>query len=105
MPFQNMTNDTTWNVWQNGIQDMLITTLSNLPDELKVRQSESINQIDSKQRNLPIMLQLLLLVASTISQKLDANLFIYGSIKQAGLKLRIYAQLIDYKDRRGFKIF
>ncbi len=21
MPFQNMTNDTTWNIWQDGIQD------------------------------------------------------------------------------------
>ena len=24
MPFQNMTNDTIWNVWQDGIQDILI---------------------------------------------------------------------------------
>ena len=50
MPFQNMTNDTIWNVWQDGIQDKLITSLSN-SEELKVRQIESINRFDSKQRS------------------------------------------------------
>jgi hypothetical protein len=45
MPFQNMTNDTLWNVWQNGIQDILITYLSNSSEELKVRQPESINNL------------------------------------------------------------
>jgi hypothetical protein len=41
MPFRNMTNDTTWNVWQDAIQDILIGSLSN-SEELTVRQSESI---------------------------------------------------------------
>ncbi len=50
MPFQNMTNDTIWNVWQDGIQDNLITSLSN-SEELKVRQTESIKSVDSKQRS------------------------------------------------------
>jgi hypothetical protein len=42
MPFHNMTNDTIWNIWQDGIQNNLITSLSNA-EELKVRQIESIN--------------------------------------------------------------
>ena len=42
MPFQNMTNDTTWNIWQDGIQNELITSLTN-SEELKVRQTESVN--------------------------------------------------------------
>ena len=29
MPFQNMTNDTIWNVWQDAIQDRLISSLAN----------------------------------------------------------------------------
>ena len=41
MPFQKMKNDTTWNVWQNGIQNELITSLMN-SEELKVRQTGSI---------------------------------------------------------------
>ena len=32
MPFQNMTNDTLWDIWQNGIQINLITSLSNSED-------------------------------------------------------------------------
>ena len=43
MPFQNMTNDTIWNIWQDGIQDNLINY--QLSEELKVRQSESINTL------------------------------------------------------------
>jgi TolB-like protein len=44
MPFQNMTNDTIWNVWQDGIQQDFISSLSNA-DELKVRQKETINTL------------------------------------------------------------
>ena len=39
-----MTNDTTWNVWQGGIQEILINSLSN-SEELKVRQAEYINRL------------------------------------------------------------
>ena len=39
MPFRNMTNDTTWNIWQGAIQSSLITYLSK-NDELIIRQSE-----------------------------------------------------------------
>jgi AraC-like DNA-binding protein len=44
MPFQNMTNDTTWNVWQEAIQGSLISLLSN-SKELNVRQRENINTL------------------------------------------------------------
>jgi hypothetical protein len=44
MPFQNMTNDNTINIWQDGVQNLLITSLSNL-EELKVRQAESITEL------------------------------------------------------------
>ena len=39
-----MTNDTIWNVWQDGIQNELITSLTS-SKELKVRQTESINTL------------------------------------------------------------
>jgi hypothetical protein len=41
MPFQNMTNDTSKNFWQEMIQNNLITSLSNA-EELLVRQTETI---------------------------------------------------------------
>jgi len=49
MPFRNMTNDTLWNVWQDGIQDILITSLSN-SEELKVRQMGSITGLLQSKR-------------------------------------------------------
>jgi AraC-like DNA-binding protein len=44
MPFQNLTNDTIWNIWQEAIQQNLISSLSN-NEELKIRQKESINNL------------------------------------------------------------
>jgi hypothetical protein len=82
MPFQNMTNDTIWNVWQVGIQNEMITSLTN-SEELKIRQTESINNL-IQSKGLTNYASLTPSVASTISQKLDANIFVYGSIKQAG---------------------
>ncbi len=104
MPFQNMTNDSTWNVWQNGIQDMLITNLSNASDELKVRQIESINRLIQSKGSTNYA-SITPAFGSTISQKLDANLFVYGNIKQAGNTTRIYAQLIDTKSEEVIKSF
>ena len=37
MPFENLSGDTLYNVWQGGFQNLLITTLSN-SEELSVRQ-------------------------------------------------------------------
>ena len=104
MPFQNMTNDTVWNVWQDGIQDMLITTLSNYSNELIVRQAETINNL-LQSKSLINYASVTPSVASSISQKLDANVFIYGNIKHAGSLIRVYAQLIDSKTVEVFKSF
>jgi tetratricopeptide (TPR) repeat protein len=103
MPFQNMTNDTIWNVWQGGIQDILITSLSN-SEELKVRQTESVKSL-IQSRGLDSYTSITPAFASSISQKLDANVFICGNIKQAGSTLRVYAQLIDSKTEEVFKSF
>jgi tetratricopeptide (TPR) repeat protein len=103
MPFRNVTNDTIWNVWQDGIQNNLITFLSNVAD-LKVRQIESIN-ILLQNKGLANYASITPSVASTISQKLDADVFIYGSINQAGSRIRVNAQLIDSKTQEVFKSF
>ena len=104
MPFQNMTNDSTWNVWQEGIQDILVTCLSNSPEELKVRQTESVNDLILS-KGLSNYASITPTLASNVSQMLAANVFIYGSIKQAGPTLRINAQLIDSKTEETIKSF
>jgi tetratricopeptide (TPR) repeat protein len=103
MPFQNMTNDSIWNIWQDGIQNNLITYLSNVED-LKVRQTESVNTI-LQSKGLTNYASITPSVASTVSQKLDADVFIYGSINQAGARVRVNAQLIDTKTEEIFKSF
>jgi len=103
MPFQNMTNDPTWNIWQDGIQISLISSLSNSA-ELTVRQPESVGSV-IKNKELYNYASITPSVASTISQKLDANVFIYGNIMQAGAKIRINAQLINSKSKDVFKSF
>jgi tetratricopeptide (TPR) repeat protein len=103
MPFRNMTNDTIWNVWQDGIQNELITSLTN-SEELKVRQTESINNL-LQSKGITNYASITPSIAGNISQKLDANVFIYGTIKQAGAKIRLNAQLIDSKTEEVFKSF
>ncbi len=101
MPFQNMTNDTTWDVWQDGIQNELITALTNY-EELKVRQIETINSV-LQSKGLTNYASITPSLASSFSQKLEANVLIYGSIKQAGATIRLNAQLIDSKTEEAFK--
>jgi len=103
MPFQNMTNDTIWNVWQDGIQDILITCLSS-SDELRVRQTESIKSI-LQSKAFSSYASITSSVASTISKKLEADVFISGNIKSAGNTVRLYAQLVDAKTEEVFKSF
>jgi tetratricopeptide (TPR) repeat protein len=103
MPFQNMTNDTLWNIWQDGIQDNLITALSNSSD-LIVRHKETINRL-LKTDNASNYASVLPSLASIISQKLDADIFISGSISKAGDLARLNAQLVKSKTDEVIKSF
>jgi len=103
MPFQNMTNDTIWNVWQDGIQDNLITSLSN-SEELKVRQPESTNSL-IQGKGITDYASITPSFANAISQQLDAKIFLYGSINQTGNKLRLNVKLINSSTKEVFKSF
>ncbi|HEY3390704.1 MAG TPA: helix-turn-helix domain-containing protein, partial [Prolixibacteraceae bacterium] len=103
MPFYNMTNDTTWIIWQEGIQECLITSLSN-NKELKVRNKESVNAL-LQTRGLAGYAALSPIIAGSIARKLEAKVFVYGSIKKAGSKIRIDVQLADEKSEEVIKSF
>ena len=98
-----MTRDTSWNLWQGGIQECLISALSNYK-ELKVRQKESINAL-LESRGITQYASLSPGIAGNVSQKLDASLFIYGSIKQAGSTLRVDVELTDTRSKEVVKSF
>ncbi len=103
MPFQNMTNDTLWDVWQDGIQNILITSLSN-QEELKVRQAGTITSI-LKSEGLTNYASLTPSVTGSISKKLETNVNITGSIKQSGNIIRVNAQLVGTETGTVFKSF
>jgi tetratricopeptide (TPR) repeat protein len=103
MPFQNLTHDASRNFWEVMIQDNLITSLSNV-SELKIRQTESVlSLLDNN--DLINYASLSPALARSVSQKLDANVFIHGSINQVGNVTRLNAKLIDSKTQEVFKSF
>ena len=73
MPFLNMTNDTIWDIWQNGIQNEVINSLTN-SEELRVRQTESINSL-IQSKGISNYASITPSAAMTISQKLKADIF------------------------------
>jgi len=103
MPFQNMTGDTIWDIWQDGIQNELITNLSN-SKELSIRQYQTMYDIlqGSEQTYSASITST---VASDISRKLEANTFILGSIKESGDIVRINAQLINSETEEIYKTY
>ncbi len=103
MPFTNMTNDTTWNVWQAGIQNEIINYLTNYR-ELKVRQPESISGLIRSDPSETVA-SLTTSFAGSVSRKLDAALFILGTIKQSGSVIRLTSQLIDSESEDVLKSF
>ena len=105
MPFLNLTNDTTINILQGWIQDNLINLLSN-SEELKVKPAESVNAVITSQ-GIIASASISPSLAGLISRKLEANVFIYGSIKRDISAMRLTAQLIDSKTEeiiRNFQI-
>ncbi len=104
LPFQNMTRDSTLNVWQEVIQDNLINFLGNYPSELQVRQSESINSI-LKGKSSTIYSSLTPSVGKEVSNRLNSDIFILGSLNKAGNRLRINAELMDSKTEEVLKPF
>jgi tetratricopeptide (TPR) repeat protein len=103
MPFQNLTNDTLWNVWEMGIQNELITQLSNSA-ELSVSQYQTIQSL-LKTEEQSAKVSFAPSIASSLSRKLKANTFIQGSIKKSGNIYRVNAQLIDSETEEIYKTY
>ncbi|HBC79397.1 MAG TPA: hypothetical protein DCZ51_12245 [Bacteroidales bacterium] len=91
MPFLNMTRDSVFDIWQDGIQQNLISWLSNI-EELKVRQVETITTL-LKIEGVTDYASISPKIAGVVSKKLDAAIFIYGSIQKAGPDIRLNAHI------------
>ena len=76
MPFLNMTNNVSWDIWQTGIQSEIINNLSKL-EELRVLQTVSINeQLQKEGITNTNYTSITSSIASKISKILGADVFI-----------------------------
>ncbi len=103
MPFKNMTGDSTYYMWQEGLQNLLITSLSN-SEELAVRQYETMFGIlgNGKDINYSSITPSL---EREVAKKLEANTFIVGNLHQYGDNLRITVNIMDADSEEIYKSF
>ncbi len=93
MPFYNITNDSSYNVWQVGIQDNLISYLSNYPEEFIIRQTSTIIGL-LQRKGIKDFSSISPSVITEFSRKMDANVLVTGSINHSGSIIRVNTQLI-----------
>ncbi len=103
LPFENMSADTLFNVWSGGVQNLLISNLSN-SDEISVRQYEAVSGAleDVKDVNYASLTPVL---AGEIADRLDTRTLVMGSILKAGTIVRINAQLQDTETEEIYKTY
>ncbi len=93
MPFYNITNDSSFNVWQVGIQDNLISYLSNYPEEFIIRQTSTITGL-LQRKGIKDYSSISPSAITEFSRKMDANVLVSGSINHSGNIIRVNTQLI-----------
>jgi tetratricopeptide (TPR) repeat protein len=103
MPFRNMTGDSTYNLWQEGMQNLMITSLSN-SQELKVRPYETMNKLLGGQTGVNYA-SLTPSKAGEMARKVDANTVISGNIIKAGQKVRISVNIMNSETEEIYKSF
>ena len=91
LPFVNMSSDPEQEYFSDGISEELLNVLSKIPG---LRVSARTSSFQFKGENLDIV---------DIGQQLNAGLVLEGSVRKAGPKVRITAQLVDA--RSGFHLW
>lgn len=103
MPFENLTGDTLNNVWQGGIQNLLISALSN-SSELQVRRYQTTNSVVGHRKNIN-QASVSPALAREVARDLETRTFILGKIMQAGNRIRINAQLLNAETEEIYKTY
>ncbi|MCK7460983.1 MAG: hypothetical protein MZU84_02395 [Sphingobacterium sp.] len=94
-----MTDNKIW----DAVQVNLISYLSTY-EELRVREKRQ-SALWSGNKGFRDLASITPAAASGISRKLDANVFVYGTVNNAGSTVRLNAQLVNTKTREVFKSF
>jgi len=103
MPFENLSGDSLLNVWQDGFQNLLISTLSN-SSELQVRQFQTMSSILNQKKGVNQASMTPSLVRE-IALNLETRTFITGKILKAGEKVRVNAQLVNAESEEIYKTY
>ena len=103
MPFKNLTADTSYTLWQEGLQNLLITALSN-SEELSVRQYETMSGMIDERAGINYA-SLTPALASNIAQKLDAKTVVLGNMHKFGSNIRITVNLVNTENDEVFKSY
>ncbi|MEN8230742.1 MAG: tetratricopeptide repeat protein [Bacteroidota bacterium] len=103
MPFENLTGDSLFNTWQGGLQNLMISELSN-SSELHVRQYMTMSTILGQKKNIS-QASLTLSQAKEIAVNLETRTFVLGKILKAGEKIRINAQLLNSETEDIYKTY
>ena len=103
MPFENLTGDSLYNIWQGGLQNLVISELSN-SSELHVRQYMTMSTILGQKKNMS-QASLTPLQAKEIAINLETRTFVLGKILKAGEKIRINAQLLNSETEDIYKTY
>jgi tetratricopeptide (TPR) repeat protein/TolB-like protein len=104
MPFQNISNDSTLNYLKDWIPESVISYLSNFSEDFQVRQTETIYGV-IKSQGLTSNASITPSIAVVISQKLDASIFISGSLTKTSTGIIINANLINSQTEEVLKSF
>jgi len=99
LPFDNLTGDASFDVWRQGMPQLMIEALSSSP-ELHVVNQDAINSILGGLEGVQIA-QITPSLAKEISRKADAKTIIKGNILKARDKLRLQ---VHYQDGESGEI-
>jgi tetratricopeptide (TPR) repeat protein len=103
MPFKNMTGDTIFNIWQGGLQNLLITSLSN-SEQLSVRQYETLFNVLGTQAGANYA-SLTPTIAGNAARKVEANTVIIGSMYKSGEHIRVTSNIMNPESEEIYKSF
>jgi tetratricopeptide (TPR) repeat protein len=103
MPFKNLTGDTLYNIWQGGLQNLLITSLSN-SEQLSVRQYETMFNVLGKNAGVNYA-SLTPTMAGNAARKLDANTVIIGNMYKSEDRIRVTSNIMNPDTEEIFRSF
>ena len=103
MPFENLTGEPIYDVWERGFQNLLISTLSGSA-ELQVRQFQTITGLLDQTAD-PAQAAITPSLARDLAAKLESSTYVLGKIYKGGDLIRINTQLVNAETEEVFKTF